>query len=1069
MSTYLPPVILRIRAEAREAYAELAKFQAATAAAMKGAADEVNTGGKRMEAEGKKAGEKTGEAIGKHVAPAMATHMRSGLKGTVAQAAREFAEKTSAQMKAVYARMGPARHLINAHIAGYKLLGTVGAAALGRLTKAFKTALPYIGIAAASVGLLATVAGAAATKIVALARGISALGPLIAFLPSLIGGFKLLSSTVKSVTKGITEDLKPVTKAFEQAQKRAEEIGSRGFRQIGLDFNRLNMPAIAAAIDSIARTSNKTGRALAKWVNSAPGIKLIRDTAKGTADAFKAAAGPIERAVEALGNLANRAQVARRLRELGEAVGRAAEKFKKWADSKTISDITHGLKTAGDAFAWAGDKIKVLKDAVVWMADNRDKVKQFSDAFAILGLVIGVATGNPIAIAAAGFTLLANHWDTVKAKLSDAGEWWKKTWEKVEQDPTFLRIVQASKENLDAFRDGFESTLSMIQEQWAQVWPEMKQTWDEVGPTIAATWEAAKPFVKGFGQFLGVELTAMIVAIRLFLAVVRTINKVFEVVAVGVGTVMRGLMNFVADILTGLAGAVGLFDKDLADKMRDAADAARDGARDIQGYIDAIQGKTVWINVKTNNPTINNKLKSNPDKYGNNATGTQHWRGGPTWVGEYGPELMDLPRGASIYRTGASAVMAKGSAGLGGEMSGLGSAAASGLASGMGAGASGLKAAAAAMAGLIPATTAQVLEIRSPSRKMARLGTSILTGVQRGMEQQAPKVFKYLRAFANRIASVKVSTAMRTRVQNIVSAYLPKINALKGLDDRIQAQAQKVNSLKQARSQFASSVAGANYGGAASLIGAIPEKGQGGTGYLASDYARVLEQRAKQLAAFRKNLATLKGRGVSKAALSQFASAGYEQAGSLVESLSTANSTILRNVNKQTGALTAGAKGLGSSWAGEMYNSGIQAADGVLKGLRSRRAALGREMAALARSLVAAIKRALRIKSPSGVMADEVGRMIPEGVAAGVMAHTGKAVAAVNGMVAAATPRGGRTAVRGMTPGQAAVMGSASSAGVADIHVHAHIDGREVYTSTQRTSLRRETRNGTNGLSRTGR
>jgi hypothetical protein len=56
VSNYLPPVILTIRANARDAYTELAKFRAATAAAMKGAADEVNTGGKRMEAEGKKVG-----------------------------------------------------------------------------------------------------------------------------------------------------------------------------------------------------------------------------------------------------------------------------------------------------------------------------------------------------------------------------------------------------------------------------------------------------------------------------------------------------------------------------------------------------------------------------------------------------------------------------------------------------------------------------------------------------------------------------------------------------------------------------------------------------------------------------------------------------------------------------------------------------------------------------------------------------------------------------------------------------------------------------------------------------
>lgn len=33
---------------------------------------------------------------------------------------------------------------------------------------------------------------------------------------------------------------------------------------------------------------------------------------------------------------------------------------------------------------------------------------------------------------------------------------------------------------------------------------------------------------------------------------------------------------------------------------------------------------------------------------GKNARGDNHWRGGPTWVGEQGPELIDLPRGTRI-------------------------------------------------------------------------------------------------------------------------------------------------------------------------------------------------------------------------------------------------------------------------------------------------------------------------------------------------------------------------------------------------------------------------------------
>lgn len=41
-------------------------------------------------------------------------------------------------------------------------------------------------------------------------------------------------------------------------------------------------------------------------------------------------------------------------------------------------------------------------------------------------------------------------------------------------------------------------------------------------------------------------------------------------------------------------------------------------------------------------------LFSSGKKPGNNAQGTRNWRGGLTWVGEEGPELVHLPQGAKV-------------------------------------------------------------------------------------------------------------------------------------------------------------------------------------------------------------------------------------------------------------------------------------------------------------------------------------------------------------------------------------------------------------------------------------
>lgn len=48
---------------------------------------------------------------------------------------------------------------------------------------------------------------------------------------------------------------------------------------------------------------------------------------------------------------------------------------------------------------------------------------------------------------------------------------------------------------------------------------------------------------------------------------------------------------------------------------------------------------------------------------GRNAAGTNNWRGGLTWVGEEGPELVNLPRGSQVFTNDESLAMAQNSGG----------------------------------------------------------------------------------------------------------------------------------------------------------------------------------------------------------------------------------------------------------------------------------------------------------------------------------------------------------------------------------------------------------------------
>lgn len=50
-------------------------------------------------------------------------------------------------------------------------------------------------------------------------------------------------------------------------------------------------------------------------------------------------------------------------------------------------------------------------------------------------------------------------------------------------------------------------------------------------------------------------------------------------------------------------------------------------------------------------------FSSSGGKVGHNARGTSNWRGGMTWVGEEGPELVNLPRGSQVYPATQSSSM----------------------------------------------------------------------------------------------------------------------------------------------------------------------------------------------------------------------------------------------------------------------------------------------------------------------------------------------------------------------------------------------------------------------------
>ena len=93
------------------------------------------------------------------------------------------------------------------------------------------------------------------------------------------------------------------------------------------------------------------------------------------------------------------------------------------------------------------------------------------------------------------------------------------------------------------------------------------------------------------------------------------------------------------------------------------------------------------------------------------------------------------------------------------------------------------------------------------------------------------------------------------------------------------------------------------------------------------------------------------------------------------------------NVQMQTTAGDAAAKASAALSYTQGYDIGVNMVRGITAGVRSTSGELYSQMVQMARTAVSRTKNALRIHSPSGVFADEVGAWIPGGIGEGVLSH----------------------------------------------------------------------------------
>jgi hypothetical protein len=186
-----------------------------------------------------------------------------------------------------------------------------------------------------------------------------------------------------------------------------------------------------------------------------------------------------------------------------------------------------------------------------------------------------------------------------------------------------------------------------------------------------------------------------------------------------------------------------------------------------------------------------------------------------------------------------------------------------------------------------------------------------------------------------------------------------------------------------------------------------------------SDLLGGLKSRQAEADAFRKQIAGLSKKGVSQDIISQLVAQG--PGGPLIDLVAGASKGQLAQLNKVSKTGSALSTVYGNTMADAMFDAGTQAGRGFLTGLKAQEKELQSAMNRLGAGLVAAIRKKLKIKSPSRET-QWVGEMAGAGVGVG-LDNTASTVAAAASRVAdAAVPTvspasNAASTPRGLTPG----------------------------------------------------
>lgn len=320
-----------------------------------------------------------------------------------------------------------------------------------------------------------------------------------------------------------------------------------------------------------------------------------------------------------------------------------------------------------------------------------------------------------------------------------------------------------------------------------------------------------------------------------------------------------------------------------------------------------------------------------------------------------------------------------------------------------------------ALSGWIPGWVKKRLGIASPSKVMHQLGVYIAQGLADGIVGGTEKVRASMTKLtdllreASRKGLVKLANETGDRLDPLAQKYDRLTARLAAARDKLQQLQDSAEQLRDTVQQaFDATGSFGNVRGRTEEreITETDEQGNVSTRtatvelpITAQDVIDAKAGAAARAEEFAQVLTQLKAAGLSQPQLDELARSGPQML-EVARATLAGGAEAIAALNAYQAHIEAQGAIVANLAAQNMYGAGIAATDGLIRGLEERQGAVTEAMEKLARRLVRALKKALKISSPSRVL-DELGQFTGIGFAQGIESTT-RAVARASDSLAAA-------------------------------------------------------------------